>query len=83
MITDGAGSIYVASYTLSADFPTNTESTFKNFGSVINDEEEDLGASPTDAFIIKIDEYLDNGWDEYDDNISDHRPVAWGDGRSK
>ena len=25
---------------------------------------------------IKIDEYLDGGWSEYDQNISDHRPVA-------
>tara|TARA_A100001037_G_scaffold294836_1_gene313122 strand:+ start:10109 stop:11179 length:1071 start_codon:yes stop_codon:yes gene_type:complete len=25
---------------------------------------------------IKIDEYLDGGWYEYDQNISDHRPVA-------
>lgn len=25
---------------------------------------------------IKIDDYIDGGWDEYDQNISDHRPVA-------
>ena len=25
---------------------------------------------------IKIDEYLDGGWYEYDQNVSDHRPVA-------
>ncbi len=25
---------------------------------------------------IKIDEYLDDGWSEYDQNISDHRPVG-------
>ena len=25
---------------------------------------------------IKIDEYLEGGWSEYDQNISDHRPVA-------
>lgn len=25
---------------------------------------------------IKIDEYLENGWDEYEDNVSDHRPVG-------
>ncbi len=25
---------------------------------------------------IKIDDYLENGWYEYDQNISDHRPVA-------
>ena len=25
---------------------------------------------------IKIDDYLEGGWSEYDQNISDHRPVA-------
>ena len=25
---------------------------------------------------IKIDEYLEGGWNQYDQNISDHRPVA-------
>ena len=25
---------------------------------------------------IKVDEYLEGGWNEYDYNISDHRPVA-------
>ena len=25
---------------------------------------------------ILLDSYLDNGWDEYDENVSDHRPVA-------
>ena len=25
---------------------------------------------------IKVDEYLNGGWNEYDNNISDHRPVA-------
>ena len=25
---------------------------------------------------IKIDEHLEGGWNEYDQNISDHRPVA-------
>ena len=29
-----------------------------------------------DAQTIKVDEYLDGGWNEYDYNISDHRPVA-------
>lgn len=27
--------------------------------------------------VIKVDDYLDDGWSEYDQNISDHRPVAW------
>ena len=30
----------------------------------------------SDIQTIKIDEYLDGGWNEYDQNISDHRPVA-------
>ena len=25
---------------------------------------------------IKVDEYLEGGWNDYDHNISDHRPVA-------
>jgi len=27
--------------------------------------------------VIRVDDYLENGWSEYDQNISDHRPVAW------
>ena len=30
----------------------------------------------TSVVFIKIDEYLDGGWNQYDQNISDHRPVA-------
>ena len=30
----------------------------------------------SDVLTIKIDEYLEGGWNEYDSNISDHRPVA-------
>ncbi len=30
----------------------------------------------SDIQTIKIDEYLTGGWSEYDENISDHRPVA-------
>jgi ankyrin repeat protein len=55
MITDGTGKIYLASYTLSSDFPTTDEAAFKKFSDVIDDEEEDLGTSPRDAFITKID----------------------------
>lgn len=58
METDKSGKIYIASYTLSADFPTNKDSAFNEFGDVITDEEEDLGTSPTDASIIKIDKHL-------------------------
>ncbi len=55
MTTDGAGKIYLASYTLSSDFPTTEDAAFKNFSGVINDEEENLNTSSRDAFIIKID----------------------------
>ena len=34
------------------------------------------GLNNFDVQTIKIDEYLDGGWNEYDQNISDHRPVA-------
>lgn len=33
-------------------------------------------ADNSDIQTIKIDEHLPGGWDEYDDNVSDHRPVA-------
>ena len=29
-----------------------------------------------EVLTIKIDEYMDGGWNQYDQNISDHRPVA-------
>ena len=34
------------------------------------------GLNSFEVQTIKIDEYLDGGWSEYDQNISDHRPVA-------
>jgi endonuclease/exonuclease/phosphatase family metal-dependent hydrolase len=37
------------------------------------DEFEEVASS---CETILVDEYLDNGWYEYDDNISDHRPVG-------
>jgi len=30
----------------------------------------------SEVITIKVDEYLEGGWNEYDQNISDHRPVA-------
>jgi ankyrin repeat protein len=54
MTTDGKGTLYLASYTLSADFPTNGDSAFREFGSAIDDDEEDLNTSARDAFIIRI-----------------------------
>jgi len=55
MTTDGKGRIYLASYTLSGDFPTTGSSAFQEFGGVIDDDEENLNTSARDAFIIKID----------------------------
>ena len=66
MITDDAGKIYLASYTLSSDFPTTDEASFKQFGDDINDKEENLSTSPRDAFIIKIDKDLSaEAFDEF------------------
>ncbi|MDH4272223.1 MAG: ankyrin repeat domain-containing protein, partial [Candidatus Aminicenantes bacterium] len=58
MITDGRGKIYIASYTLSPDFPTTKGAAFETFHGVISDEEENLDTSPRDGFLIKIDEDL-------------------------
>ncbi len=43
---------------------------------ITNELFDDFNNPGSDILTIKIDEYLDNGWDEYDENISDHRPVA-------
>ena len=43
---------------------------------VTNELFEALGNSTSDIQTIKVDEFLDGGFDEYDDNVSDHRPVA-------
>ena len=42
---------------------------------LITDELFD-GINTFEVQTIKIDDYLDGGWNEYDQNISDHRPVA-------
>jgi len=58
MIMDGAGKIYLACYTLSADFPTTEGAAFQTFSDVIEDKEENLNSSPRDAFVMKIDKNL-------------------------
>jgi len=35
-----------------------------------------LGKDASEVMTIKIDDYLDGGFDEYDENVSNHRPVA-------
>ena len=40
---------------------------------ITNELFDELGNS--DVQTIKLDQYLDGGWNEYDSNISDHRPV--------
>jgi len=43
---------------------------------VTNELFEGFENHSSDIQTIKIDEFLDGGFDEYDDNVSDHRPVA-------
>jgi len=58
----------------------SSEWSFPNWPShldhvLITDELFD-GINTFEVQTIKIDDYLDGGWNEYDQNISDHRPVA-------
>ena len=43
---------------------------------ITNELFEEFGNSNSSCETILIDEYLDNGWFEYDNYISDHRPVG-------
>jgi endonuclease/exonuclease/phosphatase family metal-dependent hydrolase len=43
---------------------------------ITNELFDDLENEGSEIKTIKIDDYLDNGWWEYDNNVSDHRPVA-------
>ena len=57
-----------------------TEWSFPNWPShldhiLLTDELFD-GMNTMQTQTIKIDDYIDGGWNEYDQNISDHRPVA-------
>ncbi len=37
---------------------------------------EEFEQETTETACLRIDDFFDNGWSEYDDNVSDHRPVA-------
>lgn len=43
---------------------------------ITNELFEDFENEGSDIQTIKLDEYFTGGWDEYEENISDHRPVA-------
>ena len=43
---------------------------------ITNELYDDIERQGSEIRAIKIDEYLTNGWYEYDKNVSDHRPVA-------
>lgn len=43
---------------------------------ITNELYDDIEREGSEIKAIKIDEYLSNGWYEYDKNVSDHRPVA-------
>tara|TARA_R110000787_G_scaffold96415_5_gene199802 strand:+ start:20442 stop:21605 length:1164 start_codon:yes stop_codon:yes gene_type:complete len=43
---------------------------------ITNELFDEFEQNDSEITTIKIDEYLTNGWSEYDENISDHRPVG-------
>lgn len=43
---------------------------------VTNELFDELESGVSEVRTIKVDEFLDGGFDEYDENISDHRPVG-------
>tara|TARA_B100000809_G_scaffold205663_1_gene207482 strand:- start:1429 stop:2592 length:1164 start_codon:yes stop_codon:yes gene_type:complete len=43
---------------------------------ITNELFDEFEHNDSEIATIKIDEYLTNGWSEYDENISDHRPVG-------
>ena len=44
---------------------------------ITNELFDEFAGDDSDIQTIKIDEHLDGGWYEYDQNVSDHRPVGW------
>ena len=58
------------------ELPNNIEAEQAVIGSILvtNELFDELDNSET--MTIQVDQYLEGGWNEYDYNISDHRPVA-------
>lgn len=61
---------------------SNTEWSFPNWPShldhiiISNELFDEFEQENTKITTIKVDEYIDGNWTKYDNNISDHRPVA-------
>ena len=56
-------------------FPSNNPAHFDHI--LLTDEVFDIfDDSDSEVKTIKAEMYMDGGWNSYDDNISDHRPVA-------
>ncbi len=43
---------------------------------ITNELYDEFNETDSEVRTLKIDEYLENGWNEYEQNISDHRPVG-------
>ena len=43
---------------------------------ITNELFDEFDLEDSDIQVLRIDDILDNGWNEYDQNISDHRPVG-------
>jgi len=80
MILDDSDNYLFTDYVIAAG--NNSEWSFPSWPShldhiiITNELFNEFQDIESDIQTIKIDEYLTGGWIEYDENISDHRPVA-------
>ncbi|BAO76363.1 endonuclease/exonuclease/phosphatase family protein [Winogradskyella sp. PG-2] len=80
MILDDSDNYLFTDYEIAAG--NNSEWSFPSWPSqldhilITNELFNEFQDIESDIQTIKIDEYLTGGWVEYDENISDHRPVA-------
>ncbi len=80
MILDDSDNYLFTDYEIAAG--NNSEWSFPSWPShldhiiITNELFNEFQDIESDIQTIKIDEYLTGGWIEYDENISDHRPVA-------